>query len=122
MGDLAGVAPSSRPHVCDWLAELLGLPAAFRTTSTGGGVIQDAASTATFVAVVAAREAATGGDAAASRRCARTRRADAHSSVEKGLRLAGLGADQLRLVGVDDERRLRIDALERRSPTTSPPG
>jgi len=100
-------------HVCDWLVDLLGLPAAFRTTSTGGGVIQDAASTATFVAVVAAREAATGGDAARIPALRAYTSADAHSSVEKGLRLAGLSAHQLRLVDVDAERRLRVDALER---------
>ena len=99
-------------HVCDWLVELLGLPGAFRSTSTGGGVIQDAASTATFVAIVAAREAATGGDPARIAGLRAYTSADAHSSVEKGLRLAGLSAAQLRLVDVDSERRLRVDALE----------
>jgi aromatic-L-amino-acid/L-tryptophan decarboxylase len=98
-------------HVCDWLVELLGLPDAFRSTSTGGGVIQDAASTATFVAVVAAREAATGGDAAGLPALRAYASADAHSSVEKGLRLAGVSASQLRLVPVDDERRMGADAL-----------
>ena len=99
-------------HVCDWLVELLGLPDAFRSTSTGGGVIQDAASTATFVAIVAAREAATGGDPARIAGLRAYTSADAHSSVEKGLRLAGLAGSQLRLVDVDHERRLRVDALE----------
>ena len=81
-------------------------------TATGGGVIQDAASTANFVATVAAREAATGGDVAAHRRrSAPTRRVDAHSSVEKGCASPGSAADQLRLVDVDAERRLRVDAL-----------
>ena len=98
-------------HVCDWLVDVLGLPDAFRSTSTGGGVIQDAASTATFVAVVAAREVATGGEAAALASLRAYASVDAHSSVEKGLRLAGIGAAQLRLVPVDDERRLRADAL-----------
>ncbi len=99
-------------HVLDWLAGALGLPEAFRTTSTGGGVLQDAASTATFVAVVAAREAATGGDPSRIPALRAYTSADAHSSVEKGLRLAGLAAPQLRLVDVDAERRLRVDALE----------
>ena len=31
-------------HVLDWLADLLGLPASFRSTGTGGGVIQDSSS------------------------------------------------------------------------------
>lgn len=43
-------------HVMDWLAGMLGLPEAFLSTSTGGGVIQDTASTATLTAMVAARE------------------------------------------------------------------
>jgi aromatic-L-amino-acid decarboxylase len=106
------VATELETHVCDWLVDVLGLPDSFRSTSTGGGVIQDAASTATFVAVVAAREAATGGDPTRIAGLRAYTSADAHSSVEKGLRLAGLAASQLRLVDVDDERRLRVDALE----------
>ena len=35
----------------------------------------------------------------------------AHSSVEKGIRVAGLRADQLRLIDVDDTFALRLDAL-----------
>lgn len=99
-------------HVCDWLVDLLGLPDAFRSSSTGAGVIQDAASTATFVATVAAREAATGGDPSVIASLRAYTSVDAHSSVEKGLRLAGLGADQLRLVDTDVERRLRAEHLE----------
>lgn len=106
------VATELETHVCDWLVELLGLPAEFASTSTGGGVIQDAASTATFVAVVAAREAATGGDPARIPALRAYTSVDAHSSVEKGLRLAGMAASQLRLVEVDGERRMRADALE----------
>jgi len=100
-------------HVCDWLVDLLGLPDAFRSSAGGGGVIQDAASTATFVATVAAREAATGGDASLLAGLRAYTSADAHSSVEKGVRLAGLGAGQLRVVAVDEERRLDVAALER---------
>lgn len=99
-------------HVCDWLVELLGLPEAFRhDRGTGGGVIQDAASTSTFIAAVAARERATGGDPTALPALRAYTSVDAHSSVEKALRLAGLAASQLRLVEVDAERRLVPDAL-----------
>jgi aromatic-L-amino-acid/L-tryptophan decarboxylase len=97
---------------CDWLAGLLGLPDAFRHAGgRGGGVIQDAASSATFVAAVAARHQATGGDPAGLAALRAYTSVDAHSSVEKAIRLAGLGADQLRLVEVDAERRMRADAL-----------
>lgn len=103
------VATELEQHVCDWLVDLLGLPPAFRHDGgPGGGAIQDAASTSTFVATVAARDAAGVDDL-------RTLRAytsvDAHSSVEKAVRLAGLAPSQLRLIDVDARRRLRPDAL-----------
>jgi aromatic-L-amino-acid decarboxylase len=98
-------------HMCDWLVDVLGLPPAFRSDSTGGGVIQDAASTANFVATVAAREAATDGDVEALSRLRAYTSVDAHSSVEKAIRLAGLSSEQLRLVGVDAERRMLPAAL-----------
>jgi len=43
-------------HVLDWIAEMLALPAAFRSSGTGGGVIQDSASSAVLCAILAARE------------------------------------------------------------------
>jgi aromatic-L-amino-acid decarboxylase len=46
-------------HVLDWLANMLGLPQKFLSTSTGGGVIQDTASSASLCALLAARERAT---------------------------------------------------------------
>src|SRR5260221_14112299 len=46
-------------HVLDWLVTALGLPERFRSSSTGGGVIQDTASSAVLCAVLAARERAT---------------------------------------------------------------
>src|SRR4029453_16317230 len=45
----------------DWLAQLLDLPAAFRSTGPGGGVIQDSASSATLVATLAGLHRAGGG-------------------------------------------------------------
>lgn len=98
--------------VCDWLAGLLGLPDAFRHDGgTGGGVIQDAASSATFVAAVAARHHATGGDPSSIPALRAYTSVDAHSSVEKAVRLAGLAGSQLRLVEVDRARRMRPEAL-----------
>jgi len=97
---------------CDWLVSLLGLPDAFRHAGgQGGGAIQDGASTSTFVAAVAARHDATGGDPAELPRLRAYASVDAHSSVEKGIRLAGLAPGQLRLVEVDHLRRMRPDAL-----------
>src|SRR3989440_10463401 len=47
--------------VLDWLADLLDLPARFRSGGRGGGGIQDSASSATLVATLAALHRASGG-------------------------------------------------------------
>ena len=46
-------------HVLDWLVDMLGLPDKFKTTGSGGGVIQDSASSASLCALLTARECAT---------------------------------------------------------------
>ena len=79
----------------DWTAQLLGLPAGWH------GHIEDTASTSTIAALAAAREE-TGGSVVV---CSE----EAHSSVERAARLLGLGT---RKVPVDDEFRLRPDALD----------
>lgn len=96
--------------VLDWLAEMLGLPAAFRSNGAGGGVIQDSASSSTLVATLAARDRARRAGARLDDLVAYTS-ADAHSSVEKGLRVAGLLREQLRSVPVDAARAVRADLL-----------
>lgn len=94
--------------VLDWLADLLALPPHFRSTATGGGVIQDSASSATLVAIIAARERAL--DGAGNReglqgapRLRAYSSGQAHSSIEKGLRAAGIGSENLRSVPVDTD-------------------
>lgn len=98
--------------VLDWLAELLGLPARFRSDGPGGGVIQDSASSSTLVAILAARDRARRAGARLDDLVAYTS-VDAHSSVEKGLRVAGLLPEQLRQVPVDDTRAQDPAALGR---------
>lgn len=86
--------------VCDWLADLLGLPATFR----GNGVLHDTASVGVLVALTAALWRR-GRDA--WRRRGTTRRFTAYTSTEgncsiaKAVRVTGLGEDRLRLVDVD---------------------
>jgi aromatic-L-amino-acid decarboxylase len=92
-------------HVLDWLVELLGLPDHFR----GNGVIQDSASSATLCAILAARDRVSPTIDRTKLRAYTSNQA--HSSVEKGIRVAGLRADQLRLIDVDDTFALRPDAL-----------
>ena len=89
-------------HVLDWLIELLGLPARFRSDGAGGGVIQDSASSANLCAVLAARDVhvSRAGSGGLERLRAYTS-TQAHSSIEKAIRVAGLHPDQLRLVDVD---------------------
>ena len=103
-------------HVMDWLASMLDLPAAFRSSSTGGGVIQDTASSASLCAVLAGRERIT--DYAVNahgvdRPLVGYVSSQAHSSLEKAFMVAGLGRENLRVLEVDDTFALRPDALER---------
>ena len=93
-----------------WLARMLGLPAGFT------GVIQDTASTATLVALLSARERASGfaGERLGVEQGRGLRvyaSAEAHSSVAKGVKLAGYGAEALRAIPVDENYALRPDAL-----------
>jgi len=99
----------------DWMVELLDLPPTFRTDGgSGGGVIQGSASEATLVAIMAARWRATGGAVnrdGATERLVAYATSQAHSSVEKGLRIAGIGTDRLRIVAHDSSFAMRPDAL-----------
>ena len=101
--------------VLDWMVELLGLPQRLASTSaSGGGVIQGSASEAVLVAICSARWRATAGsvntDGDTSRLVAYATE-QTHSSVEKGLRIAGIGTDRLRLVPHDPSFAMRPDAL-----------
>ena len=98
----------------DWMVELLGLPERFRSDSRRGGVIQGSASEARSSAILAARWRATGGavnpDGDTSRLVAYAT-SQAHSSIEKGLRIAGIGTDRMRTVAHDESFAMRPDAL-----------
>jgi len=102
-------------HVLDWLAEMLDLPPQFKSSGSGGGVIQDSASSAALSAILAARERAT--NFASNQRGLSDERLVAyastqtHSSLEKGLKIAGVGADNLRKIAVDDAFAMRPEAL-----------
>jgi aromatic-L-amino-acid decarboxylase len=103
-------------HVLDWLVALLGLPEAFLSASAGGGVIQDSASSGTLCALLAARERATAYESNSNGlREPLTVYASqqAHSSVEKGMGIAGMGRSNLRLIELDEACAMRPDALER---------
>lgn len=97
--------------MCDWMADLLGLPGAFRFEGTGGGVIQDSASSAALCAIVAARHRATKSGARVEDLVAYASQ-EAHSSVEKGMRVAGLPEGSLRKVPTDPDYSMSFRCLE----------
>lgn len=101
-------------HVLDWLVDLMDLPDAFRSSTRGGGVIQDTASSATLCALLAGRERATDfgvNERGADGRLTVYTSREAHSSVEKAVKIAGLGSAGLRLVETDERFAMRPDAL-----------
>ncbi len=97
-------------RVLDWLRQMIGLPEGFT------GVIQDSASSATLCAVLVARERATDwganeqGLAGGPQLCFYTSE-EAHSSIEKAIKIAGLGRQSLRLIATDARFAMRPDAL-----------
>ena len=95
--------------VLDWLVELLGLPDAWRSTGPGGGVMQMSASDSTHTALVVARERARATHGVATDDLVVYTSTQAHSSVEKGARVAAYR--HVRLVDVDDVFAMRADAL-----------
>ena len=94
----------------EWCRDLLGLPAKWE------GVIQDTASSATLTALLTAREwksgyriSKRGFDGTVYRIYTS---AQAHSSVEKAVRLAGFGTDNLVKIGVDNNLAMAPQLLE----------
>ncbi len=97
--------------VMNWLLKLMGFPDNFE------GVIQDTASTASLAALLTAREKIakyrineTGYNGHENFRvyCS----TETHSSIEKDVKIAGLGRKSLVKVPVDDQFRMRPDLLE----------
>jgi aromatic-L-amino-acid decarboxylase len=100
--------------VMDWLRQMIGLPDEFR------GSIQDTASTATLCALVCAREQATdhSSNQAGLTQLHRVLRvytsSEAHSSVEKGARIAGFGSENVVKVAVDETYAMDPQDLQER--------
>ncbi len=102
-------------RVLDWLAGMMGMPEKFRSTSTGGGVIQDTASTSALTAVIAARERATNFESnkkGVQQKLIAYISTQTHSSLEKAIKMAGIGTDNLRMIEVDEKFAMRPDLLE----------
>ena len=103
-------------HVLDWLVDMLDLPEIFKSTGAGGGVIQDTASSATLCALVAAREKASNGNINETGFDGTLRvytSSQSHSSIEKAVKIAGIGKHNLRSIAVDNEFAMRPSELRR---------
>lgn len=102
-------------HVLDWVVDMLSLPKHFKSTSTGGGVIQDSASSATLCALLAARERATGFQSnkdGVQVPLVAYASDEAHSSLEKAIKIAGIGSNHLSHIAVDDNFALNPESLK----------
>ena len=102
--------------VLDWLRQMVDLPQEFR------GVIQDTASTATLCALLCAREKLAqfqvnreGFSDWSGKKALRVyTSSEAHSSVEKGVKIAGLGSQNLVTIAVDKAYAMDPGDLERK--------
>ena len=95
--------------VLEWLRQMLGLPEGM------AGVIQDTASTANLCALLTAREKATNFEAnqkGLKKSLVVYTSEEAHSSVEKGVKIAGYGKENLRLIPTDDAFAVIPEKLE----------
>ena len=103
-------------HVLDWLVDLLALPSKFKSNEPGGGVIQDSASSATLCALLAARERITQdrtNEIGTDGRLTAYASTETHSSLEKAVKIAGIGRKNLRLIPTDDRFAMRPEELAR---------
>ncbi len=110
--DTSPAAAELEEKVMNWLKSMTGLPAEWT------GVIQDTASTSTLVAILSARERITSfgindngftGTENLRVYCS----AEAHSSVEKAVKIAGIGRKNLVKVGTDSEYRMDANLLSK---------
>ena len=96
-------ATETEQAMMEWLRQMVGLPDSFT------GVLQDTASSATLVALLEARERATnfrfakeGAAAPGADKLVVYASREAHSSIDKAVRLAGLGEGRLWKIPTDD--------------------
>ena len=99
-------------RVMEWTAQLLGLPDHFT------GVIQDTASTATVCSLLSAREKFSDYEINNNGFYGRKKflvycSSEAHSSIEKAVKVIGLGKDLLRKIPVDNDYAMIPSELEK---------
>lgn len=109
--DTSPAAAELEEQMMNWLKEMTGLP------DTWSGVIQDGASTATLTAILTARERCSNyqinkegfnGDQKFRVYCS----TETHSSIEKAVKIAGIGNANLMKIEVDNSLSMNPVALE----------
>lgn len=110
MWESSPIATELEQRCMEWCRDLIGLPKPWE------GVIQDTASTATLTAILTAREWKSG-FRISKRGFDNTvykvyTSAQAHSSVEKAVRLAGIGTDNCVQIAVDENLSMQAEVLE----------
>lgn len=96
--------------VLEWLRQMIGLPEGM------SGVIQDTASTANLVALLTAREKATNfvsNKQGLKRPLIVYTSEEAHSSVVKGVKIAGFGSENIRYIQTDENFAMIPSELEK---------
>ena len=101
----APAAAAVEQTVVRWLAEAIGC-AEFTGSLCGGG------SAANLMALAMAREAKSPANDTGARPCVVYASEQVHMSIPKAVALLGIGRNNLRLIPVDDQFRMRPDALQ----------
>ena len=104
----AGGADLVEEQTLRWIAQFVGFPLAEGTFTSGG-------MTSNLTALLAARERALPGsraDGVGGRRAAVYCSEEAHHSVVRAVEVCGLGSAAVRLIPIDDRRRMRPEALD----------
>jgi aromatic-L-amino-acid decarboxylase len=108
LASAAGGAELIEEQTLEWLATFLGYPLGEGTFTSGG-------MTSNLTALLVARERALPGSRAhgvSGAHAAVYCSDEAHYSVVRAVEAAGLGADAVRRIAIDDKRRMRVDELE----------
>ena len=107
--DTSPAATELEEVVMNWLRDMIGLPADFT------GVIQDTASTATLCALLSAREKSSQfsvNEKGFEKRLRVYASSQTHSSIEKGVKIAGFGRQNLAYIETDENFALKPEVLE----------
>lgn len=106
-------ATEMETRMMQWLASMIDLPKKF------SGVIQDSASSATLCALLTAREKATSwktnelGFMTIAKKLIVYTSEEAHSSIEKGAKIAGFGKDNIRFIPTDNKFSMCANTLRK---------